>query len=87
MAHFAYVENGLVKAVHRVNNLVIMDENDLEKESLGQVFLSNLFSGEPENWVQCSFNGNFRGIFPFLNCSYLLEEDVFVLTEGYDEVL
>lgn len=55
MAHFAKIDNGEVTQVVVVNNDVITDANDVEQESLGQQFLTDLLGGL---WVQCSYNGN-----------------------------
>jgi hypothetical protein len=58
MAHFAKVENGIVTQVTVVNNEVILDENNVEQESIGSQFCSDLFGG---TWVQTSYNAKFRG--------------------------
>ena len=60
MAHFAKVENGIVSQVIVVNNAVILDENGQEQESIGAAFCNDLLGGE---WVQTSYNANFRGRF------------------------
>jgi len=60
MAHFAKIENGVVTEVIVVNNEVIIDEDGIEQESLGVEFCQSLFGGE---WVQTSYNNNFRGLF------------------------
>lgn len=70
MAHFTYIENNIVQRVHVLNNNVIFDENGIEKESLGQDFLSNLYGGNKENYIQCSFNANFRGKYPAIGDIY-----------------
>lgn len=74
MAHFAYVVNGLVMDLHVVNNNVIIDENGEEQEALGKAFLADLFGYEPENVIQCSYNGNFRNIYP--GHGYIWREDL-----------
>lgn len=58
MAHFAKIENGVVRQVIVVNNEVLFDENGVEQEALGSQFCSDLFGGE---WVQTSYNASFRG--------------------------
>jgi hypothetical protein len=61
MAHFAEIdENNIVKRVLVLNNEVLLDENNQEQESLGIALLHNTFGGE---WVQTSYNGNFRGYY------------------------
>jgi hypothetical protein len=60
MAHFARIENGYVQQVIVVNNEVLLDENGIEQEAIGAQFCADLFGGQ---WVQTSYNGNFRGAF------------------------
>tara|TARA_Y100000592_G_scaffold24112_1_gene37679 strand:+ start:2230 stop:2634 length:405 start_codon:yes stop_codon:yes gene_type:complete len=60
MAHFAELNsNNVVINVFKVENVVIIDENDEEKESLGIAFLQGLF-GSDKIYKQTSFNCNFR---------------------------
>tara|TARA_Y100000389_G_scaffold175348_1_gene186043 strand:- start:229 stop:651 length:423 start_codon:yes stop_codon:yes gene_type:complete len=60
MAHFAELdENNIVLRVLVVGNDDITDENDVEQEQLGIIFLKNIF-GFNTNWKQTSYNGNFR---------------------------
>ena len=61
MANFAEVLNGQVQRV-----IVIANENcnDLpfpESEPVGQAFIASL--GIPGDWLQTSYNNNFRGVF------------------------
>ena len=58
MAHFAKIEDGIVRQVVVINNEVITDEKGKEQESLGAEFCAELFGG---TWVQTSYNANFRG--------------------------
>jgi hypothetical protein len=58
MAHFAKIENGIVRQVIVVNNEVITDENGIENEDIGSQFCSDLFGGQ---WIQTSYNAKFRG--------------------------
>ena len=58
MAHFAKIEDGIVREVIVVNNEVLLDENGVEQESIGSQFCTDLFGG---TWVQTSYNANFRG--------------------------
>lgn len=77
MAHFARVLDGYVVGVHVLNNSIITDENEIEKEELGQSFLANLYGYEPQEFVQCSYNSNFRGCYPGLGFSYDAKMDIF----------
>lgn len=67
MAHFAKVEDGIVKEVIVVNNEVLLDEDGIEREELGAAFCADLFGGE---WVQTSFNASIRGKFAGLGDSW-----------------
>jgi hypothetical protein len=78
MAHFARVIDGVVVQVHVVANPVITDENDVEQEALGQAFLADLHGYDPAELVQCSYNGNFRGLYPGVGYTYDSELDEFV---------
>jgi len=78
MAHFARVINGEVIAVHVLANAVITDDDGVEQEELGRAFLADLHGYEPEELIQCSYNGNFRGVYPGLGFTYDADLDVFV---------
>lgn len=60
MAHFARVENGIVREVIVVNNEVLLDNNGIEQESIGIAFCKSLY-GDNTEWVQTSYNATFRG--------------------------
>ena len=60
MAHFARIESGFVSEVIVIANEVLLDKNGKEQESIGAAFCKDLFGGE---WVQTSYNANFRGKF------------------------
>jgi hypothetical protein len=77
MAHFAQVENGIVKQVIVVNNETLGNLDFPESEVVGQEFISSLgFDGA---WKQTSYNGNFRGIYAGVGMTYDKTNDVFVL--------
>ena len=58
MAHFAQIENEIVRQVIVVNNEVLLDDKGIEQEELGAKFCADLFGG---TWVQTSYNATFRG--------------------------
>ena len=58
MAHFAKIEDGIVRQVIVVNNEVLDNASGVEGEARGAAFCADLFGG---TWVQTSYNGNFRG--------------------------
>jgi hypothetical protein len=77
MAHFARVEDNIVRGIIVVNNEVITDANGQEQESLGVEFCKSLY-GQDTEWIQTSYNGSFRGRYAS-GCIYDPELDEFVL--------
>ena len=76
MAHFARIENGIVREVIVVNNEVLLDENGVEQESIGSKFCSDLFGG---TWIQTSYNGKIRGCYAGVGMTYDKDKDEFVV--------
>lgn len=81
MAHYALVKNNIVETIHVLNNAVITDDDGVEHEDWGQAFLAELHGYEPEQLIQCSYNGNFRGVYPGVGYEYDPVEDVFTAPE------
>ena len=78
MAHFAQLDtNNVVTQVIVVNNDVLKDEAGQEQEALGIAFCKSLF-GEETNWVQTSYNANFRGLYAGIGMTYDAATDQFV---------
>lgn len=61
MAHFAKIENKIVKQVIVINNETLGDLEFPDSEAVGQEFIASL--GLEGTWKQTSYNGNFRGVF------------------------
>ena len=78
MAHFARVVDGTVVRVHVLASAVITDDDGVEHEEWGQDFLANLHGYQPEELIQCSYNGNIRGLYPAPGFTYDEANDVFV---------
>ena len=77
MAHFARIsDDNKVREIIVINNDVLLDENGDEQETLGQAFISSL--GLEGTWLQCSYNGNIRGVYPGLGFAYDSDLDEFV---------
>jgi hypothetical protein len=74
MAHFAKIEDGIVRQVIVVNNEVLKDKNGVEQESIGAQFCADTFGG---TWVQTSYNNNFRGTFAGTGMKYDADLDIF----------
>ena len=79
MAHFAKLENNIVREVIVVNNEILLDGNGIEQESIGAQFCADTFGGE---WKQTSYNANFRGKYAGSGDIYDPVEDVFKSQEG-----
>jgi hypothetical protein len=80
MAHFARVEDNLVREVIVVNNEVLLDENGIEQESIGIDLCKSLYGPHTE-WVQTSYNGNFRGKYAINGDTWDGENFIFPTTE------
>tara|TARA_Y100000004_G_scaffold193395_1_gene255861 strand:+ start:154 stop:513 length:360 start_codon:yes stop_codon:yes gene_type:complete len=82
MAHFAKINlNNKVTQVNVVSNEVITDANGNEVEQLGIDFLEEQ-TGYP-NWVQCSYNKNFRGNYPSKGYIWDSENEIFWPPQPY----
>ena len=79
MAHFAQIIDGIVVQVIVVNNNELMVDG-VESESKGVEFCQNLLSGE---WVQTSYNNNFRKQYAGVGWTYDHESDVFIGPQPY----
>jgi hypothetical protein len=73
MAHFAKIENNIVTQVIVVDNSV---------EHLGQSWINNTLGLEGE-WIQTSYNNNFRANFAGIGFTYDRENDVFISPQPY----
>lgn len=76
MAHFAKIENNIVCQVIVVNNEVLENKPFPESELIGIEFCKSLY-GQDTEWLQCSYNANFRGVYPGLGFKYNPELDKF----------
>lgn len=76
MAHFARIESGIVTQVVVVNNSEL-DDDGQESEAKGISFLQSIF-GEGTEWVQTSYNSNFRARYAGIGYCYDPDLDEFV---------
>jgi len=75
MAHFAQLdESNNVLQVIVVNNNELLD-NGIESEAKGIEFCQSLFGG---NWVQTSYNNNFRKNYAGIGYFYDESKDAFI---------
>lgn len=78
MAHFAELDdNNVVLRVVVINNEVLTDKNGNESEQKGVDFLKSLY-GENTNWVQTSYNSNFRKNYAGIGSKYDAAIDAFI---------
>ena len=80
MAHFAKINNNIVEEIVVVNNEVLLNENNIEQESIGIEFCKSLFGGE---WIQASYNGNFRKQYPGVGYAYDSINDAFIAPQPF----
>ena len=83
MAHFAKVENNIVKDVIVVANSDCGGGDFPASEAVGQAFIASL--GIAGDWKQTSYSGSFRGTYAGLGWSYDSELDVFVAPAPVEE--
>jgi len=83
MAHFAQIDNGnIVIHVSVVRNEDILDINGNESEEVGIQFLKSVH-GHSTNWIQTSYNNNFRYRYAGIGMSYNNQYDVFLPPQPY----
>ncbi len=70
MAHFAKVENGIVRQV------IVVSNDDAPTEAAGQAFIASL--GLAGEWRQTSYNANFRAKYAGIGYTYDAVNDIFV---------
>jgi len=80
MAHFAKLENNVVKQVIVVSNQDILDEQGQESEQKGIDFCSNLLGG---TWLQTSYNGKIRKNYAGIGYTYDEGRDAFIAPKPY----
>ena len=84
MAHFAKLnENNTVLEVICVANEEMLDADGNESEAKGVEFLTN-WSGGYVNWVQTSYNHNFRKRYATIGGHYDVQRDVFIPPKPFD---
>jgi hypothetical protein len=76
MAHFARVENNIVIEIIVVNNEVLENKAFPQSEPIGIAFCKSLY-GTDTNWLQTSYNNNFRGKYAGVGMIYDPVLDIF----------
>jgi len=83
MAHFAQIGyDNQVLRVSVVRNEDILDANGNESEEVGIQFLKSVH-GHLTNWLQTSYNNNFRFRYAGIGMIYNVEHDVFLPPQPY----
>lgn len=82
MAHFAELnQDNFVTRVIVVSNGDTQNENGIEIESIGAAFCKHLFGG---NWIQTSYNSNFRKNYAGIGYTYDASRDAFISPKPFD---
>ena len=76
MAHFAQVSENLVTQVIVISNNDVDDLPFPESEPIGQAYIASL--GIDGEWLQTSYNGNFRGVYAGIGYTYDPINNVFI---------
>jgi hypothetical protein len=77
MAHFAKIEDGIVRQVIVINNETLENKEFPESEPIGIAFCKSLY-GADTDWLQTSYNNNFRGIYAGSGMNYDPVLDIFI---------
>ena len=85
MAHFARIEDSIVREVIVVNNEVLENKPFPESESIGIAFCKSVY-GEGTEWLQTSYNSNFRERFAGIGMIYDAQKDEFIFPVSTEEV-
>jgi hypothetical protein len=76
MAHFARIDEGIVREVIVIDNADCGGGDFPESEPIGQAFIASI--GLAGEWRQTSYNGNFRGTYAGQGFTYDSDLDEFV---------
>jgi len=85
MAHFARVENNIVREVIVINNEVLENKPFPQSEPIGIAFCKSLYGADTE-WLQTSYNNNFRGTYAGSGMIYDTELDIFTTPTVTEEI-
>jgi hypothetical protein len=76
MAYFAKIENDIVTEVIVINDEVVENKDFPESEPIGIIFCRSVY-GEDTEWLQTSYESNFRGIYAGIGMVYNSTKDEF----------
>ena len=82
MAHFAELDSdNKVLRVFVISNEDIIDNYGNESEELGLSLCEDLYGG---NWIQTSYNGNFRKQYAGVGSTYATAKDIFIMAQPFE---
>jgi len=82
MAHFAELDSdNKVLRVLRISNVSILDNHGNESEAIGAALCKDLYGG---NWIQTSYNNNFRKQYAGIGSTYDADKDIFIWRQPFD---
>ena len=72
MAHYALVDDGIVRNSICIANAAIDNLPFPESEPVGVAFIATLpdLAVQAGTWWQCSYNANFRGVYPGMGYTF-----------------
>jgi hypothetical protein len=76
MAHFARIDQGIVREVIVIDNQDCDGGDFPESEPIGQAFIASI--GVDGEWLQTSYNSNFRGTYAGIGYTYDTALDQFI---------
>jgi hypothetical protein len=85
MAHFARLEDNIVREVIVINNEVLENKDFPESEPIGIAFCKSLY-GADTDWLQTSYNNNFRGTYAGSGMTYDPVLDIFTTPTVTEEI-
>ena len=85
MAHFARIQDNIVREVIVINNEVLENKDFPESEPIGIAFCKSLY-GADTDWLQTSYNANFRGTYASSGMIYDSELNIFTNPKVQEEV-
>jgi hypothetical protein len=76
MAHFARIDDGIVREVIVIDNADCGGGDFPESEPIGQAYIASI--GLAGEWLQTSYNANFRGTYAGIGFTFDADADEFV---------
>lgn len=81
MAHFAKIENNIVVQIIVIDDKDAPDPAPTNSEPAGKDFIRSI--GLDGEWIQTSYNNNFRKQYASIGCTYDKKNDVFIAPKPF----